>query len=147
MLRVPLLSIFSTAMLLAAILCGADVSLHSVEVGLSVRPGHLELAVDPVFVARTELAHAYGLCLGNVILVDRCVAGWGTEDERRVMLHEARHVDHFQTFGILTPLAARVLPLEPATVNWSDPSIELGEMLSIPADFPRLWHFVTFTIP
>ncbi len=147
MLRVPLLTMLSAGLLLVAILCGADVSLYSVEVGVSWRAGDLELTVDPVFVAVTDLAHAWGLCLGNVILVDREVPTWGAEDERRVLLHEARHVDHFQTLGLLTPLAQYVAPIEPEHVNWSDPAVELREMLAVPAGFPNLWHVLTFTLP
>lgn len=147
MLRVPLLTMLSAALLFMAILWGADISLYSVEVGVTARAGDLELTVDPVFVARMDLSHAWGLCLGNVILIDRQVAAWGAEDERRVLAHEARHIDHFQAFGLLTPLAQYVLPLEPEHVNWSDPSTELAEMLSLPAGFPDLWHVLTFTLP
>ena len=147
MLRVPLLTMISAALLFVAILTGADVSLYSVEVGVVARAGNLKLTLDPVFVAVTDLPHAWGQCLGNVILVDREVTTWGSVDERHVLSHEARHVDHFRSFGLLTWAAACVLPFEPELWDWSHPERDLGEMFAVPRGFPRLWHVLTFTYP
>jgi hypothetical protein len=146
MLRVPLLTMLSAGLLFVAILCGADVSLYSVELGVTARGGAVEVTVDPVFVAVTRLEHAWGMCFGNVILIDEVVPAWGAEDERCVMLHEARHVDHFHALGLFTPLAGGVLPLEPEHWNWSDSSSTLAEMWLPPANLPPLWHVLTFTL-
>jgi len=145
MLRVPLLTILSASLLFLAILTGAPVELHSIEMGVTVSRGTVAVSIDPVFVVTADLHHAWGLCLGNVVVIDSDLAALDPEDARHVLLHELRHVRHFRSLGLLALPAAAILPMEPKLVNWSDSPSELCQMWDPPELFPCLWHAITFT--
>jgi len=145
MLRVPLLTILSASLLFLAILTGAPVELHSIEMGVTVSRGTVAVSFDPVFVVTADLHHAWGLCLGNVVVIDSDLASRDPEDARHVLLHELRHVRQFRSLGLWLYPAHFVLPIEPKAGNWSDPSAKLAEMWEPPALFPCLWHAIALT--
>ena len=148
MLRVPLLTMISAVLLFVAILAGADVSLYSVEVGVSTRAGDLKLTVHPVFVAWANLRSVFnGVCFGNVAIIDEHFAdawmGW------LVVEHEINHSRQFRSLGLAIILLAPFLDLEGMGLGeyngWDDLQARNARMWE--ADGMKAWTFLTITLP
>ncbi|MFA5054467.1 MAG: hypothetical protein WC565_10430 [Parcubacteria group bacterium] len=144
MLKISFLTIISAALGFLALLSGGQAELHSIEVGWSVSAEKTIVTIDPVFVITTDLRGAYGYCVGDVIFIDRQVKTFGVEDERRVLLHELRHVRQFRALGVFVYPAQLILPIEPIHVNWSDPSVELSEMWFLQRPLPKSWSLLSY---
>jgi hypothetical protein len=146
--------------LLVAILCGADVSLYSVEVGVTARAGDLELTLDPVFVAwmpasvyREVLLHSADACAVGDMIFMRSVYRLH-EYTPTVLRHEATHVRQQRALGLCTPLLYPFVNMEgepgySAAIARSDIALftaSIETMWLPPTWLPPLWHVLTFKL-
>ena len=144
-IKTTILSIASTALLLAVMCLGASVSIYDVRLSCEVSADGIDICITPTFLCDMDTRDLFhGMCYGNVMVLNHLPS----EMHRTEMIaHEARHLDHWQALGLWGVwLGKRVLPLEPRHRDVNDPSVGLAQMWAPPPWWPYHWSFITFTL-
>jgi len=142
------MSAATTALLLALVVLGFDISL--VRMDVAVADGAVSL--HPTFVAWGDAGIALGWAFGNVAVCDRALrsAPYTPDDAVCVLSHELRHCEQFRALGWATWPAKFVLPIEPpddfVRIQF-EPLRELDVMWSPPPSWCPVWSFIMVTLP
>lgn len=125
---------------------GGMISIYDITVSVRTDDEGLSVALHPTFLCWID-THAlfHGTCYGNVMV---CNSKLPSEiHKKRIVAHEARHLEQWCALGVWTWVAGFAMPLEPEFTDWSDPSVELAQMWSPPAEWVDQWEFVAITVP
>jgi len=138
-----LLGITATAALVVCLLLGGEVSLYDFRVSITTRAAGLVIGLTPTFLCWMDTRNLfYGACYGNLMV---CSTALPTEVHKaRIVAHEARHLEHFEAFGLWASFMQYLLPLEPSFVDWADPAVELRQMWRRPIGWPYRWSLLEF---
>lgn len=123
----------------------SDVTLYNVHVQFEIDHSGIGVTVHPTWLCWTDTHDVLrGVCFGNVMVCDCTLPS--EMHKCRIVAHEARHSEQWRALGEWTWFAQLVLPLEPAFVDWSDPSVELVQMWNPPDEWPDQWNYLSIRI-
>ena len=144
------MSILSVALLAFFLVQGGDVSLHSIEVGFSVDSQGATVTIDPAFFVWADQIYptsACGVTFGNVAVAlsnlrNTIYGPW-------VQRFELNHIIQYRALGWWQYPAKLFVPIDPHSYqpqHWDNPfEADKVEWLP-PSQFPRLWHFISFSV-
>ena len=150
-IRIPILSILSTAFLLMFCVGGGELILDGLAVDFSISSSGVALDIHPTWLVWVSQERAFNhggnaFAYGNVIVVGANMSG-GTYEEY-VINHERMHIEQFRALGLLVWPAQFFTNIEPPKhipTNWDDPTQPSKTMWAPPKWWINQWSFITLT--
>ena len=137
----------SSALLIACVFIGADISVHSVEVEFMVSD-HVEFSFHPIIhvelpINTLAFFGCQGFCFWNIVATP--IEYREQNDFLCILAHELRHSEQWMALGPSLPIVSLLLPIEQdnPSLNWSDIDSFTDGMWQPPQFWPFEFDFLS----